>query len=93
MDKTPCRVIFKMTPIRLEYENELESECVAFLLDVDANDGYVMSYMHVGQHGEAQIGWFNSCKLASPEQYKDLKWELENLIGYNLKIRSRWNRR
>jgi len=89
MDKTDCRVIFKMTPVDNEYQ---KPECIAFLLDVDANDGYVMSYMHVGQHGEASLDFFYDCKPATPDQYADLMWELDS-IGYNVDLRSRWNRR
>jgi hypothetical protein len=74
------RVIFKMS----------DGECVAFLLDCPANYGNVLSYMHVGQHGEACIEFFNDCKLATEEEYKDLREELES-IGYRLYIRSRWN--
>jgi hypothetical protein len=45
-----------------------------------------MSYAHIGQHGGAD---YNHCvsnsKLAKPEEYADLKKELEE-IGYNLKV-------
>jgi len=83
------RVIFKMTPIKYFYP---ESECIAFLLDCDANRYSVLSYMHIGQHGEASIYFMRDCKLATPEQYEDLKSELESL-GYILSIRKRWNGR
>jgi len=87
-EKVTCRVIFKMTPVRPKHD-ELESECIAFLLDVDASPGWIMSYMHVGQHGEASIGFFNDCKLATPEQYADLMWELDD-IGYDVALRYRY---
>jgi hypothetical protein len=90
-EKEKTRVIFKMTPIRKQYE-ELKSECIAFLLDCPANLGYVESYMHIGQHSEASIDFMSVCKPATPEQYKDLKWELEEVIGYDLILRKRWNR-
>jgi len=81
------RCIFKMTPARCG-----TVEPIAFLLDVDANWGSVMSYMHVGQHGEADIGYFYDCTPATPEQYADLKAELQS-IGYRLIIRKRWMRK
>jgi hypothetical protein len=79
------RVIFKMTG--REWGRK---ECVAFLLDCPANIGYILSYMTIGQHGEASMGFFNECKLATEEEYKDLREELES-IGYRLYLRSRWN--
>ena len=92
-EEDTTRVIFRMTP-RERLANgglsNLDPECVAFLLDVDAKIGYVMSYMHVGQHGEASVEWmYSRCIPATPEQYADLKAELES-IGYILKIRTRW---
>jgi hypothetical protein len=91
MAKEKTRVIFKMTPKEEFSTYTLEPECVAFLLDCPANTNRVLSYMHVGQHGEADLGWMNWLKLATPEQYADLKQELESL-GYSLQIRKRWNR-
>jgi len=87
-EKVDCRVIFKMTPIRPEFD-EPKEECIAFLLDVIANPYYIMSYMHIGQHGEASIDFFRECKPATPEQYADLMWELDS-IGYNVKPRLRY---
>jgi len=75
------RVIFKIAR---------EGECVAFLLDCPASIGYILSYMHIGQHGDASIGFFNECRLATEEEYKDLLGELWS-IGYRPYIRSRWN--
>lgn len=44
-----------------------------------------MCYAHLGQHGSAHTDYFMECEPATPEQYKDLAQELEN-IGYNLTI-------
>jgi hypothetical protein len=33
-----------------------EGDVIAFLLDAPANPGHVLSYQHIGQHGEAQYG-------------------------------------
>lgn len=73
--KTKTRVIFKMS----------EDECVAFLLDCPANPGFMLSYMHIGQHGEASIAFYKECKPATKEEYRDLYNELES-IGYHLDI-------
>lgn len=45
----------------------------------DCRPGFVMSYMHVGQHGEACRDIGRNIKLASPEEYADLKRELESI--------------
>ena len=47
------------------------------------------SYLHVGQHGSADPKHIvASSKLATPEEYADLKKELES-IGYNLLVLKR----
>ncbi len=49
----------------------------------------VLSYMHVGQHSEANYQHIiSNSKLATKEQYTDLYNELEG-IGYNLNIKKR----
>jgi hypothetical protein len=80
-EKEFTRVVFKMTP----KDRFAGKECIAFLLDMDANPGRIMSYMHVGQHSEADIGFCVACHLATPEEYADLKEELESM-DYELKV-------
>lgn len=48
---------------------------------------YVTSYMHIGQHGDADYHWcIRISKPATPEEYKPLLNELKS-IGYdNLRI-------
>jgi hypothetical protein len=87
-EKCKTRVLFKMTPEQYTASgiNLHDSECIAFLLDVPTNKGHVMSYMHVGQHGEADSEYcYIDCTPATLKQYQDLKNELES-IGYDLII-------
>lgn len=42
-------------------------------------------YSHVGQHSSASPAYVRASDEATPEQYADLKTELES-IGYTLKI-------
>jgi hypothetical protein len=79
-EKEKTRVVFCLIP-----NEPQKDEVIAFLYDVPANSGNVMSYMHTGQHSEASKGFSFECKLASPEQYSDLKTELE-LLGYELQV-------
>ena len=51
---------------------------------------FVTSYARIGQHSACSWDINNFSKPATPEQYKDLKTELEN-IGYNLKVIKRRN--
>lgn len=54
----------------------------------DANETDVLSYMHVGQHGEANIALINRItRPATPSEYADLKRELESPpYEYKLKV-------
>jgi len=43
------------------------------------------SYAHIGQHSGCCPEYAEESRTATPEEYQDLKAELEN-IGYNLKL-------
>lgn len=49
------------------------------------NNDTCTSYTHNGQHSPCSLIYAKECKVATPEQYKDLKRELE-WLGYNLEI-------
>jgi hypothetical protein len=79
-NKVPMRVIFGLL------EN---GEPIAFLLDADTfTPEAIMTYMHVGQHGEASLEIFDTIDLALPFQYKELLDELENIVGYQVDDRT-----
>lgn len=51
---------------------------------------YITSYEHVGQHGDADYYVvLNQTKLAKPEEYAELKSELER-IGYDVVVYKRY---
>ena len=83
-DKDNTLTIFRKFP---------NDEVIALFVNHKYNyQGLCMSYMHIGQHGGANYSYvLNRTKLATPEEYSDLKTELES-IGYNLKIRRKWIR-
>jgi hypothetical protein len=59
---------------------------IALFPYINGSMNYVMSYEHIDQHGDADYHYVvSNSKLAKPEEYADLKKELED-IGYNLKI-------
>lgn len=44
-------------------------------------------YAHIGQHGSCDQGWLHKTRPATPEEYADLKRELERQpYGYKLKV-------
>lgn len=78
-DKFETRVVFKM----------VKNEPIAFLIDAEANDGCVLSYMTVGQHSEASLDFVKECRLAEEWEYNALREELES-IGYRLYLRNKF---
>ena len=58
-----------------------------FPYNVENYKGDIASYMHVGQHSAADYihVLYQTELIINPEEYKELKNELEN-IGYNLKV-------
>lgn len=58
----------------------LKGEVIAFFPTIE-NGSYIMSYMHVGQHSDADPTLINELKPATKKQYKELYDELVS-IGY-----------
>lgn len=57
-------------------------------------NGHTMScYVHVRQHGACDLGWYQRTRPATPEEYADLKAELEGApYGYRLKVYQKMTR-
>lgn len=68
MDKV--KVIFRKD----KYEN-----VIAFIPEAKVNYGNIMSYMHIGQHGEASYQFYTDTKKASETEYKSLLNELKRI--------------
>ena len=49
-----------------------------------------LSYEHIGQHGAASVDLTPYTELAKPDDYAELKRELES-IGYNLQVIKKTN--
>ena len=67
-------------------------DVIALLLDINYNSGdtgkpgYVMSYQHIGQHGEADFqSVLSSTRPAQPDEYASLQRELKGR-GYKLRV-------
>jgi hypothetical protein len=73
-----------------------DGQVIALFPYVESSRGFCSSYMHIGQHSDADYNHIvRSTKLATADEYADLKNELENSVGYNLEIikkldRNKW---
>lgn len=69
------KVIFRKSknPYTKEYE------VIAFFPEIEVNYGRIMSYMHMGQHGEADLGFYYETKKATGEEYEPLLNELKTI--------------
>lgn len=59
---------------------------VAFLPDVEAGPGWIMSYEHCGQHCEASMNYYRSTKPCEPELYAPLLEEMVANFNYRPRI-------
>lgn len=73
----------------IERDKDTEATGIVFAYFPDntynAKDRTNFSYAHIGQHSACHPDYAKECSKATPEQYKDLKKELES-IGYNLDV-------
>jgi hypothetical protein len=56
----------------------------------DCAGKYMTCYAHVGQHGACDYGWYRLTRPATPQEYEDLKRELESEpYGYRFRVYQR----
>lgn len=69
-----------MEKIKVVFRKTKDGEIIAFLPQVTVNHGNIMSYMHVGQHGEASYDFYiKETKKALEVEYKPLLDELNGI--------------
>lgn len=84
-DSYPTNVIF------LKHEFNGNDDVYAFFPDEKFDsEGNYASYSHIGQHSACSLDYVKESTPASPEEYADLKNELEGL-GYNLNVETSLN--
>ena len=67
-------------------------EVVAFFPEFEANYTRIMSYMHIGQHSEADLEFYHETKYATKEEYKSLLDELKAIYrDCELVVKQRMN--
>lgn len=80
------KVIFRKTKNPYTKENEI----IAFFPEISANYGNIMSYMHIGQSGEASMEFYWNTTKAKKEEYESLFNELKEIYNeYELVVRQR----
>ena len=77
-----------ITPVLFRVWKGKEGGVLALFPHDDEGNGKVSSFMHVGQHGGADlVGCLARTRPATPEEYADLKRELEKTpYYYKLKV-------
>ncbi len=61
--------------------------------DQAENNGNVGCYAHIGQHGACSRRWYYTTRPAKPDEYADLKSELESAsYHYEFRVMKRWAR-
>lgn len=56
-------------------------DIIAFFPESIVRYGNIMSYQHIGQHGEVSYEFYLGTKNASEEEYKELLNELANIYN------------
>ena len=89
-DAEPVPVIFRMMPGK-QYESDGPTACFPTLPGT-YDDSTFQIYVHIGQHGSASRSWYQRTRAAKPEEYADLRRELESApFNYRLELRNRWS--
>ena len=56
-----------------------DGDIIAFFPELKVNYGNIMSYMHIGQHGEASYSFYSDLKNADENEYNFLLEELKRI--------------
>jgi len=81
MNEPVVKVIFRIFP---------EGDVIAIFPNMPYNHDPSLcgSYMRIGQHGAASRSLIRSLQPANPAEYAPLKTELEDFVGYRLRVLS-----
>ena len=66
-----------MKKVKVVFRKNKDGEAIAFFPEFHIQCGNIMSYMHIGQHGEASLDFYYSTKKANPQEYETLLNELK----------------
>ena len=68
-----------MDKVKVIFRKDREGNIIAFLPELRVNRGNIMSYMHIGQHGEADYLFYKETKKADESEYNSLLNELKSI--------------
>lgn len=68
-----------MEKVKVIFRKNKEGDVIAFLPELRVNKGNIMSYMHIGQHGEASYQFYAETKKANETEYNSLLEELKRI--------------
>lgn len=79
VDEEKTKVVFR--------KDKEDGDIIAVFVEDKQDNDMIGCYAHLGQHSTMSLDYYNNDTIpATPEEYKDLKTELENIVGYNLEI-------
>lgn len=79
-----------MDKVKVVFRKVKNGDIIAFMPEIKANYGNIMSYMHIGQHSEASYKFYTETKKAVRSEYESLLKELERVYdGCTLIIRQK----
>ena len=68
-----------MDKVKVIFRKNKNNDVIAFFPEVRVNYGNIMSYMHIGQHGEASYEFYLTTRKANKNEYTDLFAELRKI--------------
>lgn len=78
IDEDTTKVIFR--------KDKEDGDVIAVFPEDKQDNNMIGCYAHIGQHSTMSLDYYKETVPATPEEYKDLKAELENIVGYNLEV-------
>lgn len=81
-----------MENLKVIFRKTKDGEIIAFFPEASANFGNILSYMHIGQHGEASLEFYQETNKATETEYNTLMMELKAIYDdYNLIVKQKIN--
>ena len=65
-----------MDIVKVIFRKDKHNDVIAFFPEARVNYGNIMSYMHIGQHGEARYESYLTTRKANENEYADFFAEL-----------------
>ena len=68
-----------MEKVKVIFRKIKDGQVIAFFPEFHVQRGNIMSYMHIGQHGDASLEFYYSTKKANLQEYEPLLNELKTI--------------